>query len=247
MDKQAIIDAVTPEVYTIECEDARRAAPQTGRGDATQYYSSDTPYTIQDLIWYSDNGLADVEKIRLLFDVYRDMPCYALLMALGYDHLSPAAADVFWHEVRQILCQDDEALAGPLSYMLWCDFFEAPDLCEVAWQRLLNGQEKTLLVRRLLAWSGPVPYTWKDQIYRQKVNDRGWHSSIYESIHGSYYAVYGDIDKEKARVILDQLALPETREMQTLRTALAQGERYANYYRDRSQAPNAKRRKQNNA
>src|SRR3954466_13635872 len=103
MNKHDIITAISPEIYAIESEDACRVAPTLGEGDATLVYTSDTPHTIQNLIWYQDNGLSDTERVRLMFGVYRDIPCYALVMAFGYDRRSSDAISVFWHEVRHIL------------------------------------------------------------------------------------------------------------------------------------------------
>lgn len=54
-----------------------------GKGNATVVYSSGIPHTIQDLIWYQDNGLPATERVRLMFAVYRDIPCYALCLESG--------------------------------------------------------------------------------------------------------------------------------------------------------------------
>jgi hypothetical protein len=62
-----------------------------------------------------------------MFQVYREMPCYGLFFGLTLDHwheLPVEARKVFWREARALLSQDDEALAQPLAYSMWCDFFE---------------------------------------------------------------------------------------------------------------------------
>jgi hypothetical protein len=206
-------------------------------------YTSDTPHTIQNLIWYQDNGLSDTERVRLMFGVYRDIPCYALVMAFGYDRRSSDAISVFWHEVRHILSHPDEALAAPLTYMLWCDFFEAPDRCAVAWQSLYDSQSNDYLLTRLLDCAGPVPYAWKAELYQQKLPDQSWHMRIYENIRASYYDVYRDIDKDHAGTLLAQLHIAETTDIQKLRVTLGSGDRYTNHYHDRQHTQRHRRRR----
>jgi hypothetical protein len=103
MNKQTIIDTISPEIYAIECEDAYWAATQPGEYGRTKiFYQSDTAHNIVDLIWYQENELDDTEKVRLVFDIYRDMPCYTLLLFLTVTH-------IFGKSIRMASCDTNAA------------------------------------------------------------------------------------------------------------------------------------------
>jgi hypothetical protein len=224
MHKHDIVAHIGVDIYARECAQARAAAPYTGQRDAPFVYDSTIPHEINDTIWYTDTTLTDDEKIGWLFAVYTDMPCYALLMEvpMHYDQqLSAQAKSFFWQQVRRFLAQDDDALAEPIAYLLWCDFFEFDDRCTVAWNEVTHETTNVNLLRRVLRVAGPVPFYLKEPLYTRLVQDRRWHLDIYESLRASYWDVNGQIDKMKALQILDQLVLSSARDdLQQLRRAL---------------------------
>jgi hypothetical protein len=237
MKKQDIISAVTPELYTIECEAAWKVASFTGGRDVALMYSSDLPFTISQLIWEAENGLSSREKIELMFDIYVDLPCYTLLSEVyihQYRAFSEDALLLYWHSIRAFLSQDTKALVQPIIYSLAVDFFEDINLREDSWWHLVTPNMNNPCIRNVLAASCAIPYALKNQLYQQLLPIQSWHDAIYMSLYGSYYGVYGEIDKLQARVLLDRLMLSQTdTEYTAFRHALEQGERYANYFVDR--------------
>ncbi len=225
MDLQHIVAAVGRVAYHQAAETARRAAPQTGLWPQTEDFDSTIVHTISALIW--ESSLADVEKMALVWQVYSDMPCYALLMGikLSYAQLSPAAQHLFWEQARMLLAHGDDAVAEPLAYSLWCDFFEDDSTVEQAWAELVeNNTTMTRLLQRVLIVSGPVPFHLKAQLYRRLLNDKTWHYYIFRSLLHSTFDVYGDLDRGKATVLLQRLVLrPDTEHLTTLQDALKGG------------------------
>jgi hypothetical protein len=233
MDKQTIKNHVGPEIYAREYERARRAAPETGRADANQVYSSDIPHVIDDLIWDGSNGLSDRDKLLLMFAVYEDLPSYGILLFSHrrYQKFTPELQALFWQEVRRLLSTGDPALVGPLEYLLVIDFFELCKDCETIWHALLGEGANAHLVRGVLRCSATAPWHLKEQLYEGLIGDPVWHQDIYRSLVESYYTLYGQIDKSAAALYLDLLVLsPEPQELQRFKDVLSTGERYTNHF-----------------
>ena len=79
MDKREIINRVGPQVYWESAEKARRIAPHTGHLDVGEIEDTDIYDVVDDivdLVWESDLG--EVYKVRLAFEVYRDIPSRTL-------------------------------------------------------------------------------------------------------------------------------------------------------------------------
>jgi hypothetical protein len=237
MQKADVIQLITPEVYAAECTAARRAAPFTGNQNAPYVYDPDIPFLISDVIWGGSNALTPTEQIHLVFDIYTDLPCYSLLCYVYMHHyrsLPSEAKEVYWTYLTTFLSQEDDALAQPIVYTLTVDFFENPDQCEEVWYRLVTDQANHWQIRRVLAAAIAVPFALKEPLYQKLLHDPTWHIPIYFSLLHSYYGYYGQIDKVKARQLLDSLTLPENIEHRAkFYAALASGERYANAFEDR--------------
>ena len=228
MQKHEIISQIGTELYTRACVQARAAAPFTGQSGAPFTFDSTVAHEINNIIWSVDAALTDSQTIELLFAVYTDMPCYALLMEvpIHYDHqLSIQAKALFWQEVRQLLAQDDDALAEPIAYLLWCDFFEYDDRCTDAWNEVIHEAANENSVRRILAVAGPVPFHLKEPLYAKLLPDRSWHQNIFLSLRASHADIYGQIDTSKASEILNHLSIPSMAgELQQLKLALQAGQ-----------------------
>jgi len=225
MDLQQIVAAVGHAAYHQAAASARRAAPQTGLRAGSEDFDSTIAHTISDMIW--ESSLADVAKVALVWRVYSDMPCYALLMGVRhvYPQLSPAARDLFWMHARMLLAHDDDAMAEPLAYSLWCDFFEDAATVEQAWTELVGQDAAPRLLQRVLIVSGPVPFHFKAQLYQRLLNDKTWHYDIYRSLLHSAFDVCGDLDREQALAILRRLDLaPDTEHLITLWEELSGGQ-----------------------
>ncbi len=225
MDRQTIIQTVGPELYWATSRAAQLAAPYCGKDDPKARFDSDVPHEINNLIW--DSALDDTAKLCLMFEIYQDMPCYGLLMYanINFRDLSGSAQDQLWQQIRFLLTQNDEGLAGPVAYLLWCDFFEDHRQVTESWNTLVTDTSSPRLLERILEVSGPVPFALKERLYKRLIGDRAWHSAIYRSLLFSNYDVYGQIDQQKARRLLEQLDLPpelrKSKELTALRAALS--------------------------
>ncbi|HEU4322318.1 MAG TPA: hypothetical protein VFS21_04130 [Roseiflexaceae bacterium] len=208
MNKDTIINTIGPEVYARESAAAHERAPSTGQSFTPPAVNYDFFYAVNNLIWEDSAALArpDHENMVLAFAIYRDLPAYTLLMeiSLGFEARSEAAKAVFWGQMRTHLAGESEALAQPLCYTLWCDYFEHPDRVERAWRELLVEPNDRLL-RRVLDVSGPVPFPLKAALYRQLLPDKRWHADILASLYFSCVDFFGQVDKEAARELLGML------------------------------------------
>lgn len=224
MQKHEIVAQIGTHPYTHACAQARAAAPYTGQRDAPFIFDATLAHDINDIIWHPDLTLTDSEKIDLLFAVYADMPCYALLMEvpMHYDQqLSVQAKAAFWQHVRRLLGQDENALAEPIAYLLWCDFFEYDDHCAGAWNEVIRERTNVTLLKRLLYVAGPVPFHLKEPLYTSLAQNRAWHADIFASLRASHHDIYGQIGTMKAIAILDRLSVPSMADdLRQLRCAL---------------------------
>jgi len=212
MTKAELIEIVGKDVFEAASEDLRLEAADPAYGgvlSSPRLPASDLPHRIADLIWDSPDSWAD--KIRLLFDVYDEMPGYGHLMYVThhYEHFSASDRLLWWHEVAERLETAVPAIANPIEYSLWCDFFEDPDRVTEAWGHLTQDNPSESVVRAVLRASGPVPYAMKRPLYEQLITDPKWHEWILESLRASASDVYGDIDRMDARTWLDRLLVSE--------------------------------------
>lgn len=178
------------------------------RGDDTQ--AQDAAHDIGDLLLY-DADISDVDRVRLMFEVYRDLPTYGLLM-YGTDRLSELsqeAQDLFWDQFRELLAHPNDALADQVAYTLWCELFEDPSWVGEAWKVLTKEPASDLLLQRVLIHSGPVPYDLKRELYERLLPDEKWHYYIYRSLLHSAFDVYGKIHRKDAGQVLEQLELAD--------------------------------------
>jgi hypothetical protein len=215
-----LIATVGDERYRHGCEWAWATAAGTGRSGAedsdAQWPSDvvDVPHDLSDPIW--DEGEASwLERVALAFELYREMPCYATLMYMRhyFREWDESASQRFWDEYRSLLSDQDDRLADPVAYSLWCDYFEDPASVEEAWTAVAAPaavSERGL--RRVLDVSGPVPYDLKVPVYERLLGGRHWHPFIFRSLLYSAFDVYGQIDAKAARKLLDKLALSKTTE-----------------------------------
>lgn len=231
INKQWIIEQISPEIYAIEAEDARWYGSQTNNPYGLGY-SSDTLHEIDNLIWDTTNGLTDSEKLLLMVAIYEDLPGYGLLMLnwSRYQHFDPPTQALFWAEVRRILAHGDPAWAGPLEYHLALDWFELCNDCDAIWHRLTYEANAALLAS-ILRSSATAAWHLKAPLYARLIADMDWHEAIYASLHASYYTLYGQIDKHEALGYLQQLVVADPYQaFATLINVCQSGERYTNAF-----------------
>jgi hypothetical protein len=204
-----IITRIGVEAFAEACEVAWKEAPGTGRKES----SSSTPnFALHVEEWlHDDPSLTPAQRIALLFAIYERMPCYALLMT-GPKWCAedcPIAQKVWEAKVRELLGADQDALADPVGYWLWCGPFEDNrDEVEPWWRLCAAPGGPPRLYERLLEHSGPVPYDLKAELYDRLLPDERWHLYIYRSLNASYGDIYGQVDIERATEMYDRLVLP---------------------------------------
>lgn len=210
IDRSELVREVGEEVFRQASSEARKAAPKTGKGFVTTGFSSNIPHEISDSIWESDSSPEEQLEATLWF--YEEMPCYGWLMyiSLYFNDLAESGQQRLLEKYAQYLSSDDDAVAEPAAYSLWCDFFENVDRVRGTWGALLSGSPNDLLVRRILESSGPVPFDLKEELYERLLPHERWHPWIFKSLLHSHSDVYGEIDKVRAKAILGRLRVPET-------------------------------------
>ena len=164
------------------------------------------------------------ERIPLTFELYRVMPAYAVLMypAAYYGDLTEGERDELWTSYRELLSHEDDRLADPVAYSLWCDYFESRNTVDEAWRELSPTALSPRGIERLLIHSGPVPYRLKASLYAHLLPNPRWHYFIFRSLLHSAFNLHGDLDKSVAQDLLYRLQLdPATEHLDKLRERLA--------------------------
>ena len=108
-------------------------------------------------------------------ELYREMPCYAIPFEIGLNRdelVSRADKDFLGDEYRRLICEDDDRLADPVCYWLWCHDFEDAEAVSDLWARLsAPGALTTRGQERLLGMSGTVPWDLKAALYERLIAD----------------------------------------------------------------------------
>lgn len=209
MDRSAIIQYIGADTYAREARRATELAPYTGGPRRDMIYDSDIPYRILDRIW-ADTELSDTQKVQLIFAIYHDMPCYALLGMIythDYRQLPPETQRYYLQQLRAFAADPQEALAQPVIYTLAVDFFDDEQLSQEAWMAIAQDFTDRRLMQRILPISGPLAYVLKAQAYAALLADRTMHAAIFASLYASCFFEGGQIDPAPACLVLCQLAI----------------------------------------
>jgi hypothetical protein len=218
MNLQALLEHVGEQRFESASRWAWRTAAGTGASrQGAEHWPDDlaqVPHELEQLVWRRDDATW-AERVGLAFALYRKMPCYTNLMYARH-HVSKwdaEASERFWGEYRRLIGDDDDRLADPVAYSLWCDYFEDTATVERAWHEIARPAALTDRgLERVLDMAGPVPFGLKAPLYERFVADRRWHQAIFRSLLHSGFEYYGDLDGEAARRLLSRLDLPQTTE-----------------------------------
>jgi hypothetical protein len=227
LDVDDLIASIGSDRYRCAQEWAWATAATTGTsaGRSEPKFPRDcvnVPQDLGNMIWY-EPGLGRGKRMDTTFALYRDMPCYALLMYLQmhFGDLDSDEKAKMWKEYRALLSHPDGRLAGPITYSLWCNYFEDRATVAEAWRELTPPTVGPQGISRLLRAAGPVPYELKEPLYLRLVPQRRWHSDIFESLWASRFDIFGNIDRPKARKLLDRLyGVPNKENVARLRAEL---------------------------
>lgn len=133
------------------------------------------------------------------FALYRAMPCYAVLMYVGFEPHDVA----FWTAVRSLLDDPDDRLAAPMAYWLWCGPFEGPEVRD-AWRQVVEGAPR-LRLRRVLSVSGPVPWELKAPLLERLCEQSEWRGPVLDALEGAAFDVLGSVEVGAALALLERL------------------------------------------
>jgi hypothetical protein len=187
------LDALIKIVGHAAFEDACRDASDSTNDSTAQ----DVPHELSDRLWYAGSE-SFTDRLAIGVELYRRMPCYANLMYWRY-----RAA------YRELVGHPDAAVAEPIAYSLWVDYFEDASTMERAWSEVSGPQEpRRPRLERVLAASGPVAWPLKSPLYRALAEEGGWDDPIVAGLYGSCVDIYGSIEREAALGILRRLREP---------------------------------------
>jgi hypothetical protein len=222
--KDDVIQKVGAEQYWLASNAAKNSAsscestaPGLGSKKDAKFVT-EIAHKINDIL-AADDPAAYVDptprQLPVILEIYRDIPDYAFL-SVCYMHYvngqySQAEIALLWTTLREFLGSEDGAIAGPADYVVCVDLFENPETASEAWKQLLAEPQCDRLVCRVLRNSGPISTELKFKIYDELLSDERWHLDIFESIFGSEFDIYGQLDttdeRQHARDILNKLKI----------------------------------------
>jgi hypothetical protein len=198
------------------------SAARTGRAAGLDADAADL---LAEVVWDLTDMIADfdreAERIDAWLGLYRRCPCYSLLFEIGVQHyrgLSGNGRRRLWDGLRELLDSADDRLADPITYSLWVDYFEDPDLASVeeAWRLLVDDRPLDRALRRVLENSGPAPVALKRELVSRVIGDERWHLSVFLALVDSRTAMRGDWDRCWGQEVYENLREPllEAREVE---------------------------------
>lgn len=204
-----LIDVVGRERFDAACTWAWRTAKGTGGWDDDGEWPDDlaeVPHELDDFVY---DAAPAGERMRLGIELYHAMPCYWNAVGMYHVHRELDGADRawFWAEMRRLMDDPDDRLADPQGYTLWCDYFEDQSTVEEAWTELTGSQHPggERRVRRAVELSGPVPWALKAPVLRRCLAHPELHVTLVRALAGAAFDVYGRIELDEARAIVEQL------------------------------------------
>lgn len=242
-----------------DAEHARRwletqGVTQVGNGVWAEHGAPETSLTPNEVAhtWASaalhDPGLDAAARLRLAFGLLDLLDEYWVTTEIGFalkddEDQDPLPAEAFWGGYRQRLEAAEEPEA--VTYSLWVDWFEDRATAEAAFAEVLGNDFAELSARsllseaaegplfrraqRVLAASGPVPWTVKHAAYRTAAAVPALHTALFQGILHSYHDLYGDLEPRAALALLRRLDLPPgTEHLSTLCAVLEAG--HTNHY-----------------
>ena len=119
--------------------------------------------------------------------------------------MSSKIRNILWEKYKEYLLTGTDKQKEEIKYSLWVDFFEDPETVDEAWSEVVNDNSEINILRQVLSISGPVPFDKKDKLYLRVIADKKNHNYILDSLVGSFFDVFGQINFQRARVLLPTL------------------------------------------
>jgi len=194
---QTLIDLVGAEAFDDACRQAM--------SDPSDSIASDVPHEFSDRLWYDGIESMD-ERLMVAAELYRRMPCYANVMFWRYRDFDEPTRARMWGIYREFLDDRRDAVAEPIAYSLWVDYFEDATTVDRAWREVSGPQEpRRPRLARVISSSGPVPWPLKESLYEQLAIEGGWDEPLFWGLYGSCVDVYGSLERKPALRILRRL------------------------------------------
>lgn len=190
-----LAEQVGTDRFQRACEHAWATAAGTGtRLDAPQWPAdcSDVPHELADVV---------ERDLRLAFQLYRAMPCYANLMYV--QHWESGSA--FWTELRALIDEPDERLRDPVLYWLWCGPFEGSPAESIGAWREMTADATDARLRSLLPVSGPVPWQEKAPLLDRLSQSPHWQPVVLAAVEAAAFDAFGSVDALEARTLLARI------------------------------------------
>jgi hypothetical protein len=222
-----LVEKVGHERYEAARAWAWRTAAGTGGRRHSEPWPDDLDSVSHELAELWDDEASPLgTRLDLALRLYAEMPCYGNLMCLKhhYPELDPEATRTLWNAFRAALGNEDARIADPIAYTLWCDYFEDPAIVGRAWVEVTRRdiQPSTLRLQRALEIAGPVPWSAKQMLFDQLIDDVAWHRFIHSALVGSAFDYFGQLDAAAAQSYLARLVLADdSSNLDELRTKLA--------------------------
>lgn len=160
------------------------------------------------------------EKVILGFDFYHELPNYYHCLIPVYHVVrdtagkDPAVLKIIWDKIAYYIGREEKFYVDTMSYILWVEFFENQQTVRVAWYGILQSPYLTMQGKiNILDCCGPVPYDVKEKLYKDLLKFSDFHINIMRSLLFSATDIYGDIDKMKAKILLEKLKVDSNDEM----------------------------------
>jgi|TARA_B110000967_G_scaffold44736_1_gene44866 hypothetical protein len=167
---------------------------------------------IADFIWWQDKSLDVDQKLDLTLQLFDQNPEYGvtLQLSMNFNKMSSYGKGQMWDHYKNHLKGEQTLQREQIEYSLWVDFFEDSETVNEAWGNLIGDYSNENILKRLLTISGPVPFGLKDKLYQKVIINKQWHEYILDSLVGGFFDVYGQIDFQRARIILPILKVDKT-------------------------------------
>jgi hypothetical protein len=180
--------------------------------------ASEVPHDLADRLWFEGDESLN-ERLPVAVDLYWRMPCYANLMYWPYGDFDEPTRSRMWGAFRGFLADPRDAVAEPAAYRLWVDHFEDTTTVDRAWREVSGPQEpRRPRLARVVAASGPVPWTLKESLYEQLAAESGWDEPLLAGLYGSCIDIYGSLERKPALRILRRLEAPAESQAYTILT-----------------------------
>jgi hypothetical protein len=158
-------------------------------------------------VWQK-KALTKLERLNLIFEFFEDSPFWLLISAVQdtYIELDYTERDHIFAWFERLILRGGIYLER-LELALGAGLLDESTTSAELWNFLIRDDTSPQILEFVLPISGAVPYTLKKELYSRLIRDKTWHPYILQSIVSSL-VWYGGLNKEDAKKVYEQLAIP---------------------------------------